>query len=173
MYWHQSVTFRGEFCLMDHTGEHCVFKLTAKLLIYLSIVYLCVLKLLHFCILCPSYELLYWSGKEEFSLIFFIRPINVIYIYSDFVFEYCQVDTFPHLTLLCSWCVSIYCPVLFSNVTDSCICHVLSVFIIRWMTLVLILLVNYQHKHILVLMLCHVNYHLVCFLIRSSSLLIH
>lgn len=58
---------------------------------------------------------------------------------------------------------------LFSDVTDSCICHVLSVFIIRWMTLVLILLVTDQHKQILVLMLCHVNYHLVCSLIRRSS----
>jgi len=45
----------------------------------------------------------------------------------------------------------------------------LSVFIIRWMTLVLILLVNDQHKQILVLILCHVNYRLVCSLIRSSS----
>lgn len=90
-------------------------------------------------------------------------------IYSDFVFEYYQVDTCSHLTLLYTWCVSIQCPVLFSNVTDSCICHVLSVFIIRWMTLVLFLLVTEQRKQILILILCHVNYHLVYSWFRSSS----
>jgi len=38
---------------------------------------------------------------------FFIRSINIIYIYSDFVFKYYQADTCSHLTLLYSWCVSI------------------------------------------------------------------
>lgn len=105
-------------------------------------------------------------GGVAFSVTFFVRSINVTYMYLYFLLEYCQVDTCFHLTLLCSWCESVWCPLL-----SQILLIAVFVFIIWWTAMMLIHLVIDQHKDNLVLMLCHINYYSrhFCSLMKSRS----